>query len=293
MNQIVNQKESRLLLIAIAALIIFSAFGGYKYYTLNKDSAATKADLGNKITDLESRLAQAAHDNTSLSDALYAEQAKNLEFENQIEQITGAVGKLEKLSKTDPELLKKYSKIYFLNENYQPARLVRLTSSYLFNKNDEEYISSQVLPFLKKLMDAADDEGLDLKITSGYRSFGTQATLKSNYTVTYGAGTANAFSADQGYSEHQLGTTVDFTTPTVGAPLTGFEKTPEYAWLVANAYKYGFELSYPEGNAFYLYEPWHWRFVGTKLTKKLRTDNVNFYDMEQRDIDKYLINLFD
>jgi D-alanyl-D-alanine carboxypeptidase len=86
--------------------------------------------------------------------------------------------------------------------------------------------------------------------------------LKSQYRVTYGAGTANSFSADQGYSEHQLGTTVDFTTPKVGGTLTGFDKTDSYKWLQNNAYKYGFILSYPSSNGYYIFEPWHWRFVG-------------------------------
>jgi D-alanyl-D-alanine carboxypeptidase len=180
-----------------------------------------------------------------------------------------------------------------LNEHYEPARLVNVDTKYLLNPDDDQFIQADTKYFLYKLLDAAEDKNLDLKVASGYRSYGTQSTLKNGYRVTYGAGTANQFSADQGYSEHQMGTTVDFTTPTVGGGLDGFEKTPEFAWLKQNAYKYGFILSYPEGNAYYQYEPWHWRFVGVKLAKKLDSDDMNFYDMEQREIDRYLINLFD
>ena len=49
-------------------------------------------------------------------------------------------------------------------------------------------------------------DGVDLLIISGFRSFNEQSNLKDNYKVVYGTG-ANKFSADQGYSEHQLGTT--------------------------------------------------------------------------------------
>jgi D-alanyl-D-alanine carboxypeptidase len=110
--------------------------------------------------------------------------------------------------------------------------------------------------------------------------------------VVYGSG-ANAFSADQGYSEHQLGTAADVTTNTLAGGLDGFDATPAYKWLTANAYKYGFILSYPQGNGYYEYEPWHWRFVGKKLARYLHTTNERFYDLDQRTIDSYLINIFD
>ena len=162
--------------------------------------------------------------------------------------LCGDGGDLTKLSKIDPELLKKYSKIYFLNENYEPKNLTKINKEYLFDPEKPLEIQSQVEPFLNRLMGAAEEAGLDLKITSAYRSFDTQESLKSNYKVTYGSG-ANQFSADQGYSEHQLGTTVDFVTGS--ATFNGFEKTEAYNWLKANAYKYGFIISYPEENNYY------------------------------------------
>ncbi len=73
----------------------------------------------------------------------------------------------------------------------------------------------------------------------------------------------------------------------------GFEESEAYDWLVRNAHRYGFTLSYPEDNAYYIFEPWHWRFVGTKLADDLRDENVHFYDLEQREIQEYLISIFD
>ena len=111
--------------------------------------------------------------------------------------------------------------------------------------------------------------------------------------MTYGAGTANSFSADQGYSEHQLGTTVDMITSGLGGVLDGFDTTKAYQWMLSNAYKYGFILSYPKNNNYYVYEPWHWRFVGIKFAKYLHDQKLNFYDLEQRTIDSYLVSIFD
>jgi LAS superfamily LD-carboxypeptidase LdcB len=100
-------------------------------------------------------------------------------------------------------------------------------------------------------------------------------------------------SADQGYSEHQLGTALDFTTRALGAGFTSFAKTEAYSWLQANAYKYGFVISYPEDNTYYQFEPWHWRFVGVSLATMLHEEGQNFYDVLQSKIDAYLIKIFD
>jgi D-alanyl-D-alanine carboxypeptidase len=203
------------------------------------------------------------------------------------------VGSLEKLSVTDPELLQKYSKTYFLNEHYVPISLSQIPIEYTNTSGKNLEIHSDVLPFLEDMLADAKDAGLSLQVLSAYRSFYTQAELKASYIFTYGAGTANKFSAEQGYSEHQLGTTMDFTNPTIAGVLSGFDTTPEYKWLLENAYKYGFVISYPEGNTYYKFEPWHFRFVGIKLATKLYEDNMYFYNMDQRVINTYLPNIFD
>lgn len=237
-------------------------------------------------------LEQYRQKNNDLNANLMSEQNRNSEFANQIKDISSTVGLLDKLSKTDKELLKKYSKVYFLNENYIPEKLSQIPSSYRYNKDKDTYFHTNALPFLTQMMDAAKKDGIELFVVSAYRSFDTQGGVKSSYTVRYGSG-SNSFSADQGYSEHQLGTTVDVTTRDVGAGLTGFDTTDAYAWMKQNAYLYGFILSYPKGNEYYVYEPWHWRFVGVELAKRLHEDGIYFYDADQRQIDSYLISIFD
>ena len=230
--------------------------------------------------------------NSDISDKLQGEKARNDAFNSQIGQISGVVGTLQKLSNTDKELLQKYSKVYFLNENYVPSQLTDIESRYFLDKNKAQKIHTNVLPFLDKMIAAAAGEKIDLKIVSAYRSFEDQAAVKTGYKVVYGSG-ANQFSADQGYSEHQLGTTVDLTTPEVGGLVTSFEKSDAYKWLTNNAYKFGFTLSYPKSNSYYKFEPWHWRFVGVSLATRLHGENKYFYDLTQRDISTYLISIFD
>lgn len=289
--------DRKTLLLGIPCLILLIALGivVYRYVELadaHETLTLAKAEADSYVAELETSLANREKDVTDLSTALETEKGKSSVFERQIRDISGTVGTLKKLAETDPELLTKYSKVYFLNENYAPPALAAVPVAYAYEPSRNLQVHSEVRPYLEEMLKDAAEDGVDLKVISAYRSFGTQAALKSSYAVTYGAG-ANRFSADQGYSEHQLGTTLDFTTTTVGASFSGFDKSEAFDWLEDNAWKHGFILSYPAGNAYYQYEPWHWRFVGKDLAERLHDDDMDFYDLDQRVIDGYLVNLFD
>ena len=229
--------------------------------------------------------------NYELLKVLQEKEATLEAFQGQIGDIASTVGILDKLSKTDEELLKKYSKIYFLNENYIPSKLTEIPTEFLHQGSTNFQIHTDVWPYLEKLIKDAQKDEVDIKVASAFRSFDTQSSLKANYKVLYGSG-ANQFSADQGYSEHQLGTAVDLTTPKLGAALLQ-STDPAYKWLEENAHNYGFILSYPSGNTYYKFEPWHWRYVGVALATNLYEDRKHFYDLDQREIDAYLIKLFE
>ena len=265
--------------VAILSMLAFFALAHVRKLEADKTAA-----LNNLIT--------AEEDKYVLLKSLRDEKATVNSFQHQIGDLSGTVGVLQKLSQTDPELLKKYSKVYFLNENYVPVHLAEIDPQYLSPGATNFQILTQVYPHLEALLIAAHDDGINLLVASAYRSFGTQASLKSAYTVTYGSG-ANTFSADQGYSEHQLGTAVDFTDKKLGPNFDSFAKEQAYVWLTNHAYLYGFVLSYPPGNSYYVFEPWHWRYVGVALATKLQNEGKHFYDLDQREIDSYLAKLFD
>lgn len=287
-------KGQAALLSLLALVVVGAGMGGYAYYTTHSTLVATRTALSeatSTLSTLERSLSESEHEKQELSGALEAEKARNDAFEEKINDISGTVGRLDKLSRTDPELLAKYSKVYFLNENYVPSALIQIPELWTYN-GEEEYFHKEAWPRLEALLTAAQEDGIELRVISGYRAFEKQAQLKSAYTVRYGAG-ANAFSADQGYSEHQLGTAVDFTTPELGANFGAIDTTPAFTWLMDHAHRYGFILSYPKGNAYYVYEPWHWRYVGRSLAEDLDDEGKHFYDLEQRDIDEYLVDFFE
>ncbi|OYY89935.1 MAG: hypothetical protein B7Y45_09990 [Sphingomonas sp. 28-66-16] len=72
-----------------------------------------------------------------------------------------------------------------------------------------------------------------------------------------------------GFSEHATGYAIDFGTrpsPGCGDASACFAQTPAGRWLIDHAPDFGFELSFPAGNAQGVtWEPWHWRWVGTGI----------------------------
>jgi zinc D-Ala-D-Ala carboxypeptidase len=309
-----NQERSKILLlsaipagIVLIALVSVSVYGYMQISLLTEDVGSLKAGLasttdalyGNteslaqNILDLREKTVGLSDTLSDTRENISAVETKVGGVEETVGSISGKVGTLQKLSQIDPELLKKYSKVYFMNENYVPAHLVDIPDEYLYSTAKPEQFLAEAWPHLQNMLNVAGADGVKLYIKSAYRSFGEQQLLKSSYSVVYGAGTANSFSADQGYSEHQLGTTVDIITVGIEGVLEDFDKTEAYQWLLANAYRFGFELSYPDNNEYYVYEPWHWRFVGVELATYLHANKISFYDLDQRDIDKYLVSLFD
>lgn len=300
--------ESSLLKKVLTTLIAIIAIGGVGYGTyigytnyqnLKKEKQALESELTKTKTEFASTTAELSANIEAIKQLLVATNADKINAEQGLHQqqeildaMSGTVTIYEKLISTDRELLMKYSKVFFLSENYSPKSSILIPGTYLYYPSKEGFFLRDAWPFLKKMLDDANTAGVDIKVLSAFRSFDTQTKLKNTYTVTYGTN-SNQFSADQGYSEHQLGTAVDFTTKKLGVNFDTFKKTDSYTWLINNAYKYGFIISYPEDNAYYIFEPWHWRFVGKALALRLHNENLNFVDLSQRDINEYLPYLFD
>ena len=307
-NGIFFSLKSIIVLIIIILLVVGGTVGWseYRRVTLNNeitfqakaytdklaDLASSSVAFQGAINELNQKFDNLMNDSVALSGAIQNEKAKNDAIQEQVGNVSSTIGALDKLSKLDPELLKKYSKIYFLNEHYTPSGLSVITPEYTFNKDIKYQIHTGIVNNFYAMLRAANAENVYPLVISAYRSFGTQSALKTSYKMTFGTTKANQFSADQGYSEHQLGTTLDFTNSKDGAVLEGFDKTAEFTWLTNNAYKYGFIMSYPKGNVYYIYEPWHWRYVGVDLAERLHRNNQNFYDVDQRTIDNYLLLIF-
>ncbi len=282
--------------ILYALLFITLSYGAFEYTSIRIEALVKESEMEIKIHNLENEILKNLNEKEKLALTIQNKESEIMNKENENESLGNEIQEkeetIEKLKEIDKQLLQKYSKIFFLNEHYTPRDVSEIPSIYLTPNSKSLEINSEVLPFLKRMIKASVNANNPIQIVSAYRSYGTQANLKTAYKSVFGSG-ANTFSADQGYSEHQLGTTVDLTTPILQSTFVSFEDTPAFKWLEDNAHEYGFTLSYPKNNKYYVYEPWHWRFVGVKLATKLYDDGKYFYDLDQREIDEYLLDIFE
>lgn len=126
---------------------------------------------------------------------------------------------------------------------------------------------------LSRMLTAASASGLNgqIRAVSCYRTVNRQRSVFCSQIGPRkrckNAAERARFVGPPGYSEHATGYAIDFgTRPSVGCGDVDacFARTPAGRWLLANASDYGFELSFPAGNAQGVtWEPWHWRWVGT------------------------------
>lgn len=132
---------------------------------------------------------------------------------------------------------------------------------------------------LKQMFDVAASHNIKLIVTSGFRRPEIQSIIQKMWIFLNGESARDGV-AEPLHSEHQLGTTVDLSGRSVnnsGAD-GDFDGTVEDVWLRQNAYTYGFVMSYPEDKTKitgYIYEPWHYRFVGVEVAKQIYDKQIS------------------
>lgn len=166
------------------------------------------------------------------------------------------------------------NKTYSLPSTYVPQNPdVPVTASWSTTSLDKDLMDAW-----RTMKQDADALGLNLVLSSGYRSYSTQVTLYNRYVAQDGKAAADTYSARAGYSEHQSGLCFDLNSIE-----DSFQYTDEGKWVNDNAYKYGFTIRFPKGKESYTgyqYESWHLRYVGKDLAQKLY-NNGDWLSLEE------------
>ncbi len=174
------------------------------------------------------------------------------------------------IEKKELMLVNKYNK---LSETYEPTNIITIPAKYAYSGNKT---SEEALEYYKKMYDAAKNDGINLVISSAYRSYQEQQETYDEYEKIK-KDKIDTYAARPGHSEHQTGLAFDILT--LGVRTTEFDKTKEFNWLKENSYKYGFILRYPEGKediTGYDYESWHYRYVGENAAKIIHDEEITF-----------------
>ena len=157
-----------------------------------------------------------------------------------------------------------------IDADYEPFDLVSVSRARIAGSGK---VRKLMIDDLAAMARAARKAGKPLGVRSAHRSYQTQKAIFDREVRRVGRKLARKFVARPGHSEHQLGTTIDFTAAGGGALTTRFGTSPAGKWLARNGWKYGFALSYPKGKkraSCYGYEPWHWRYFGRELAADIR-----------------------
>jgi len=163
----------------------------------------------------------------------------------------------------------------------QPVSAAGFTSALLVRRG--------VIADLGALRQAAAAAGHPIDIVAAYRSYRYQTDLFQRRVDDWGYEKAIRKTARPGHSEHQLGTAVEFKIKGTKSPSAQFGSPPTGRWLFDNAYRFGFVLSYPQGQqalTCYAYEPWHYRYFGRRMAAKIHASGVTtrqyLWDLQKR-----------
>lgn len=157
---------------------------------------------------------------------------------------------------------------HYLDENYKPDSLATFSKSYCY---EEQKAQRVVVDAFMALQEACKEQtDAQLMVNSAYRSYDDQiGTYKRN---------PKGYAARAGSSEHQTGFAIDVTSRQ--HPMRWpFDKSEEGVWMREHCHEYGFILRYPERQSHifgFAYEPWHLRYVGKEVAKRIHEEDITF-----------------
>jgi len=154
-------------------------------------------------------------------------------------------------------------KRHSLPAGYAPDDLVTLTEGSYRVSRGGLTLRRAAAAALDEMAKAARADGVTLVASSTYRSYDYQTQVYNRNVREMGQEAADRESARPGHSQHQTGLVVDF-----GSIDDSFAATAAGRWMTANASRFGWSLSFPDGYEAvtgYRWESWHYRYVGKGL----------------------------
>ena len=167
-----------------------------------------------------------------------------------------------------------------LSSDYYPEDMIdihepmgsKIDPTYINRLNKTAYINFKIM------QQEALKQGFEIFVDSSYRSYEYQERVFNATALEKGLDHALKYVAPPGGSEHQTGLAFDVIFRRNNEMIEQqLEEDPEIQWLHENAYKFGYILRYPKGKediTGFNYEPWHFRFVGLELAKKIHEEGI-------------------
>jgi len=228
-----------------------AATGGGTIILANFDREREGRDM-----EFESRLSAAmrkAELPMAISDLILEVQARSGDFGRDLDSVLAGPAYLRELvDRNNP-----------LPQDYSPPDMVPLDGASYRVGRAGLTMRRPAAVSLEEMAGAAAADGVTLVASSAYRSYDYQVMVHDRLVASMGRAAAERVSARPGHSQHQTGLALDF-----GSIDNSFSTTPAGLWMEANAQRFGWSPSYPEGYEHitgYSWESWHFRYVGREL----------------------------
>ncbi len=286
------------LLICFAVMAVLGAFSGDN--NENVSSLASVSSAINAITETSSQ--------ASLSEASTSSVATSAQSSTSSKTQTSSVSSVRPstsskassvLTSSAPQIEANIPngdwRLIIANKHYPLPESYKINVSYV---SGNYRLDSRIADAYKSMIAGAKEDGITLKIISGFRTYQGQTTLFNNkvnkylnqgYSREKATELAAQYVAPPGTSEHLTGLAVDLISTnwySYNSDLnSGFEKTKEFEWLYNNCAEYGFVLRYPKDKETitgYSYEPWHYRYVGVEAAKEIMSSKICLEEYVER-----------
>jgi len=289
------------LVIVIALVVLLLSLAGGT--TINKNASSADSSIAQDSSDI-STSGPASEELSSESGALSknasskaSSKAKSSAAASSKKADTSFTGNAESVlpdSSLTPEWAAKELDMWYLYyvdfdnrmpENYVPP-VVKINTKYTRNSGFE--FDSRCVDQLRRLLNDANNSGVDLFVYSPYRTYASQKTIYNNrVNEIKNKGKSQAEAEIEaakrimppGCSEHNLGLALDFNIAS-----DSFTGTKPCKWLMEHAADYGFIMSYPKDKVHLTkvdYESWHYRYVGVDHAKRMKAKNMCLLEYRQ------------
>lgn len=183
-----------------------------------------------------------------------------------------------------PSMLDEWSLVFVNPDNYLDddfkIDLEKVQGNYMMD--------SRAADITRQMIADAKADGVHIQICSAYRNIQKQKSLYYNKIEKYknegnSSEEAECLASKEvavpGTSEHHTGLAIDIIARTYQTLDEHIENTDVFKWMDKNAHKYGFIMRYPKNKqdiTKIIYEPWHYRYVGTEHASIMKKENLCF-----------------
>lgn len=139
------------------------------------------------------------------------------------------------------------------------------------------YLEKETYFWWRKLKKFLNNQGIQFDICSGYLSVEQQQYKYQEFLKRNGKEMTNKKISLPGYSEHHTGLAIDCDFYKDGDWAGICKDNEETKYIHSIIHNFGFILRYPKGKEEITqmqYEPWHIRYVGKEIAKKIYDSNM-------------------